>query len=227
MHFRGETVRSVGHGFSGIARKRILEILQRRCAALGVELRFHDEVPSRDLPEADLVVAADGVNSFVRRQAPEAFGAREHVHATRFIWFGTDLVFRAFTFVFRETEHGMFQVHGYPFDADRSTFVVECREDVWSRAGLEDASEEDSIAFCQELFAPELAGHALLSNRSMWINFVTLRCETWHRGQRRAARRRRAHGALHDRLRDEARDGGRDLARRRARAASGRPRDGP
>ncbi len=182
VHFRGETVRSVGHGFSGIARKRILEILQRRCAALGVELRFHDEVPSGELPEADLVVAADGVNSFVRRKAPEAFGAREHVHATRFIWFGTDLVFRAFTFVFRETQHGMFQVHGYPFDSDRSTFVVECREDVWSRAGLEDASEEDSIAFCQELFAPELAGHALLSNRSTWINFVTLRCETWHRG---------------------------------------------
>ncbi len=182
VHFRGETVRSVGHGFSGIARKRILDILQRRCAALGVDLRFHDEVPSADLPEADLVVAADGVNSFVRRQAPEAFGARERVHETRFIWFGTDLALRAFTFVFRETEHGMFQVHGYPFDADRSTFVVECREDVWSRAGLEGASEADSVAFCEELFAPELAGHALLSNRSMWINFVTLRCETWHRG---------------------------------------------
>ncbi|MCI0633238.1 MAG: FAD-dependent monooxygenase [Actinobacteria bacterium] len=182
VHFRGETVRSVGHGFSGIARKRILEILQRRCRALGVELRFEEEVADvAALPSADLVVAADGVNSFIRRQAPEAFGAMERVHATRYIWFGTDLVFRAFTFVFRETEHGMFQVHGYPFDADRSTFVVECREDVWSRAGLEDASEEDSIAFCQELFAPELAGHALLSNRSMWINFVTLRCATWHR----------------------------------------------
>jgi anthraniloyl-CoA monooxygenase len=182
VHFRGETVRSVGHGFSGIARKRILEILQRRCRALGVELRFHDEVPSGEPPEPDLVVAADGVNSFVRRQAPEAFGAQERVHATRYIWFGTDLVFRAFTFVFRETEHGMFQVHGYPFDADRSTFVVECREDVWSRAGLEDSTEEESIAFCEKLFAPELAGHALLSNRSTWINFVTLRCETWHRG---------------------------------------------
>jgi len=183
VHFRGETVRSVGHGFSGIARKRILQILQQRCRELGVELRFEEEVPDvAALSSADLVVAADGVNSATRRSAHDAFGAVERVHPTKYVWFGTDLVFRAFTFVFRETEHGMFQVHGYPFDADRSTFVVECRDDVWSRAGLEEASEEASIAFCQELFAPELAGHALLSNRSLWASFVTLRCQTWHQG---------------------------------------------
>ncbi len=183
VHFRGATVRSVGHGFSGIARKRLLLILQERCRRLGAELRFHDEVPGADaLAGADLVVAADGVNSVVRRADPEAFGAREQVHGTRYVWFGTDRVFRAFTFIFRETEHGMFQVHAYPFDADRSTFVVETREDVWARAGLEDASEAGSIAFCQELFAPELDGRSLLSNRSLWVNFVTLRCETWHRG---------------------------------------------
>ncbi|MEX2421618.1 MAG: FAD-dependent monooxygenase [Actinomycetota bacterium] len=183
VHFGGETVRSVGHGFSGIARKRILQILQQRCTELGVELRFEEELPDvAALSSADLVVAADGVNSATRRSASDAFGAVERVHPTKYIWFGTDLVFRAFTFVFRETEHGMFQVHGYPFDADRSTFVVECRDDVWSRAGLEEASEDASIAFCQELFAPELAGHALLSNRSLWASFVTLRCQTWHRG---------------------------------------------
>ncbi|HJS27529.1 MAG TPA: FAD-dependent monooxygenase [Actinomycetota bacterium] len=183
VHFRGATVRSVGHGFSGIARKRLLLILQERCRTLGVQLRFHDEVPGVDaLADADLVVAADGVNSVVRRSDPEAFGESELVHRTRYVWFGTDRVFRAFTFIFRETEHGMFQVHAYPFDADRSTFVVECREDVWARAGLDGAGEEESIAFCQELFAPELDGRALLSNRSLWVNFVTLRCETWHRG---------------------------------------------
>ncbi len=184
VHFGGETVRSVGHGFSGIARKRVLHILQQRCRALGVELRFEEEVPDvASLGSADLIVAADGVNSFVRRADPEAFGAVELVHPTKYVWFGTDLVFRAFTFIFRETEHGMFQVHGYPFDADRSTFVVECRDDAWSRAGLDTASEDDSIAFCQELFAPELAGHALLSNRSLWASFVTLRCQSWHRGK--------------------------------------------
>ena len=183
VHFRGATVRSVGHGFSGIARKRLLLILQERCRRLGVELRFHHEVPTADaLADADLLVAADGVNSTVRRSDPEAFGAREQVHRTRYVWFGTDRVFRAFTFIFRETEHGMFQVHAYPFDADRSTFVVETREEVWARAGLDGAKETESIRFCQELFASELDGRSLLSNRSLWINFVTLRCETWHRG---------------------------------------------
>jgi anthraniloyl-CoA monooxygenase len=183
VHFRGATVRSVGHGFSGIARKRLLLILQERCRRHGVELRFHDEVPGVEaFAGADLVVAADGVNSIVRRSDPDLFGAREQVHRTRYVWFGTDRVFRAFTFIFRETEHGMFQVHAYPFDADRSTFVVETREDVWARAGLEGAGEDESIAFCQELFAPELDGRSLLSNRSLWVNFVTLRCETWHRG---------------------------------------------
>jgi anthraniloyl-CoA monooxygenase len=183
VHFRGATVRSVGHGFSGIARKRLLLILQERCRRLGVELRFEDEVPDLSaFADSDLIVAADGVNSFVRRADPEAFGATELVHRTRYVWFGTDRVFRAFTFIFRETEHGMFQVHAYPFDADRSTFVVECREDVWARAGLDGATEQESIEFCQELFAPELDGRSLLSNRSLWVNFVTLRCETWHRG---------------------------------------------
>ncbi|HEX5901613.1 MAG TPA: FAD-dependent monooxygenase [Actinomycetota bacterium] len=183
VHFRGATVRSVGHGFSGIARKRLLLILQERCRRLGVELRFHDEVPGVDaFDDADLVVVADGVNSAIRRADPEAFGAREQVHGTRYVWFGTDRVFRAFTFIFRGTEHGMFQVHAYPFDADRSTFVVETREDVWARAGLDGVTEEGSIAFCEELFAPELGGRSLLSNRSLWVNFVTLRCETWHRG---------------------------------------------
>ncbi len=183
VHFGGHTVRSVGHAFSGISRKRLLLILQQRCRGLGVELRFHDEVPDvAAFADADLVVAADGVNSVVRRSDPEAFGATEAIHRTRYVWFGTDRVFRAFTFIFRETELGMFQVHAYPFDADRSTFVVECREDVWARAGLDGATERESIAFCQDLFAPELDGRSLLSNRSLWVNFVTLRCETWHRG---------------------------------------------
>jgi anthraniloyl-CoA monooxygenase len=183
IHFRGQVVRSRGHAFSGIARKRLLLILQRRCRELGVELEFHREVAALgDVPEADLVVAADGVNSAIRRELAPHLRPTERVHRTRYIWFGTDLVLPAFTFIFRETEHGMFQVHAYPFDADLSTFIVECREETWRRAGLEGVDEEGSIAFCRELFASELAGHELLSNRSLWINFVTLRCETWHHG---------------------------------------------
>ncbi|MGQ0669946.1 MAG: oxidoreductase [Actinomycetota bacterium] len=183
IHYGGDVVRARGQSFSGIARKRLLQILQRRCRDVGVELAFNAEVPNLSaFAGADLVVGADGVNSTVRRLMADRFRPKELVHRTKFVWFGTDLVFRAFTFIFRETEHGMFQGHAYPFDADLSTFVVECREDAWRQAGLEGAGEEESIAFCQELFAPELAGHKLLSNRSLWISFVTLRCEAWHHG---------------------------------------------
>jgi anthraniloyl-CoA monooxygenase len=181
VRYRGETVRSRGHAFSAIARKRLLGILQRRCADLGVKLRFETEVPDLSaLQEADLVVGADGVNSTIRRGLEDTFRPELDVHRTRFVWFGTDLVFTAFTFIFRENEHGLFQVHGYPFDAATSTFIVECPEETWRRAGLDEASDDDSIAYCEKLFADDLGGHSLLSNRSLWINFITLRCQTWH-----------------------------------------------
>lgn len=183
VRYRGDTIRSRGHAFSAIARKRLLSILQARCAELGVQLSFERELADlAELGRADLVVGADGVNSLVRRTHEDAFGPSLDVHRTKFAWFGTDLVFKAFTFLFRETEHGLFQVHGYPVDAGTSTFIVECPEQAWRRAGLDRASEEDSLAFCQRLFAPELQGHLLLSNRSIWMSFVTLRCETWHHG---------------------------------------------
>jgi anthraniloyl-CoA monooxygenase len=183
VRYLGETVRSRGHSFSAIGRKHLLRILQRRAADLGVALRFETEVPSADelASGADLVVAADGVNSATRRAGADAFRPTLDVHRTRYVWFGTDLVFSAFTFIFRETEHGLFQVHGYPFDARTSTFIVECPEGTWEAAGLRDATEEDSIAFCESLFAEELGGHRLLSNRSLWTSFVTVRCESWHR----------------------------------------------
>jgi anthraniloyl-CoA monooxygenase len=181
--YGGRTVRSSGHVFSAIARKRLLEILQRRCRDVGVELAFHTEVPGLDaFAGHDLVVAADGVNSTARRLLADHLRPALDVHRSRYVWFGTDLVLDAFTFVFRTTEHGMFQVHAYPFDAQTSTFIVECTEPTWRRAGLADAGEEESIAFCQELFAPELAGHKLLSNRSLWTSFVTVRCASWHHG---------------------------------------------
>src|SRR6266536_132117 len=183
IRYRGETVRPRGHAFSAIARKRLLQILQRRCADLGVELEFLREVGDpTELGVADLVVAADGVNSTLRRGKESAFRSSMDVHRTKFVWFGTDLVFSAFTFIFRENEHGLFQVHGYPFDAHTSTFIVECPEETWQRAGLDQANEEESIAYCEKLFADDLAGHSLLSNRSLWVSFVTLRNESWHDG---------------------------------------------
>ncbi|HEX9411797.1 MAG TPA: FAD-dependent monooxygenase [Actinomycetota bacterium] len=178
IRYRGETVRSRGHAFSGLARKQLLAILQERCRELGVELRFFQEMA--ELPEGDLVIGADGVNSLARRLHDGAFRPSLHVHGTKFVWFGTDLVFNAFTFIFRENEHGLFQVHAYPFDAATSTFIVECPEATWRAAGLDQATEEDSIAYCEKLFAEDLAGHSLMSNRSLWVSFVTLSNQTWH-----------------------------------------------
>jgi anthraniloyl-CoA monooxygenase len=183
VRYRGETVRSRGHVFSAISRRRLLEILQGRCRELGVKMEFERELAGpEELRDHDLVVAADGVNSLSRRHLAEQLRPTLDVHRTRFAWFGTDLVFDAFTFLFRENEHGLFQVHAYPFDASTSTFIVECPEAVWRRAGLDEATEEDSIAYCERLFAEDLRGRRLLSNRSVWISFVTVRCESWHHG---------------------------------------------
>ncbi|HXN04882.1 MAG TPA: FAD-dependent monooxygenase [Candidatus Acidoferrum sp.] len=184
IYYHDTKIRSRGHVFTGISRKVLLNILQRRCNALGVRLEFEREI--RDLAEfegADLIVGADGINGLVRRTYGEFFKPQVVTHPTKYVWFGSDMPLDAFTFIFRRNDHGLFQVHAYPFDAHTCTFIVECPEDAWRRAGLESASEADSIAYCEALFQPELRGRRLMSNRSLWVNFATLRQETWHRGQ--------------------------------------------
>ncbi|MGB3438239.1 MAG: FAD-dependent monooxygenase [Actinophytocola sp.] len=178
IRYRGEVLRSSGHTFSAIKRVHLLTILQARCRELGVALEFGTEV-SASAP-ADLVVAADGANSTLRRSAD--FGTSSTPQGCKYVWFGTDLVLDAFTFVFRETEHGLFQVHAYPFDEHTSTWIVETTEATWRRAGLDRMSEEDSMAFCQSLFAQELGEHRLMSNRSVWLDFPLVRNESWHQG---------------------------------------------
>lgn len=194
IHFRGRVITSSGHAFCGIERKRLLNILQRRAEGLGVELVFETEIESVDhlrrlrrlhqLPEADLIVAADGVNSRVRTAHAEHFRPDIAVGACRYIWLGTSKVFDAFTFLFEETAHGWFTVHAYRFDHETSTFIVECHEDTWRAAGLDRADTDQSIAFCEELFAPHLDGHRLQSNArhlqgSPWINFRRVLNQTW------------------------------------------------
>ena len=179
IHYRGRVLRSSGHTFSAIRRTHLLAILQRRARALGASLTFHQEVTPSDV-DGDLVVAADGANSVLRRQFD--FGSSSVPQGCKYVWFGTDLVLDAFTFVFKETEHGLFQVHAYPFDEHTSTWIVETTEPTWRRAGLDTMSEEDSMAFCQSLFAAELGDHRLMSNKSIWLDFPLVRNEHWHHG---------------------------------------------
>ena len=220
-----ERVRSTGHGFCGLARKRMLEILHERARALGVLLRFEHEIDDFErYLDADLVVAADGVNSVVRERWAEHF--RPHIEwgKARFTWLGTTKPLDAFTFIFRENEHGLFQVHAYPFEADRSTFIVECHEEVWRRAGLDQATEEQTVTYMEALFGDHLEGHRLLTNRSIWRSFPTIRCERWHHENVVLLGDAVAHGALLDRLGHEARNGGRHRARGRVPRPSGEGR---
>jgi anthraniloyl-CoA monooxygenase len=189
LHFKGACIRSGGHGFVGIGRKKLLNILQRRCEDLGVELVFETEVePERladDYPDADLIVASDGINSRLRQQYAEVFQPDIVTRPNRYIWLGTTRLFDAFNFLFEKTEHGWFQAHVYKFDEQTTTFIVETPEPVWKAHGLDQADTAASIAFCEKLFARHLDGHPLLSNArhlrgSAWLNFQRVRCKTWH-----------------------------------------------
>jgi anthraniloyl-CoA monooxygenase len=175
----GRELRSVGHSFSAIARKRLLEILQRRALGLGVQLEFGVDV--EELPDADLVVGADGANSRVRGLGE--FGTKVEPEGSKYVWYGTDLVFDAFTFVFKQTEHGLFNVHAYPYDEEMSTFIVECPESVWRTAGVEGMDEQESLSFCEQLFATDLRGRELFSNRSVWLDFPKVTNRAWHDGR--------------------------------------------
>ena len=183
IRYRHRLIRAGGQPFAGVARKTLLSILHARCRDLGVELRFEEPASDDDAPGGyDLVLAADGVHSPRREARREVFGTRLAEGRARYIWFGTPLPLESFTFVFRESEHGLFQSHAYPFDGTTSTWIVECHEDVWRRAGLDEATTDESIAFCRELFAEELRGRPLLSNNSKWIGFVTVKNRRWRDG---------------------------------------------
>jgi len=188
VHFRGQRIRSGGHGFCGIARKRLLNIFQERAAALGVQQSFEREIDSAaQFADADLIVAADGVNSVQRRAHAGVFKPHIDVRKCRFIWLGTEQKFPAFTFAFENTQHGWFQIHAYQFSADLSTVIVETREETWRALGLDRYSTAQSIEFCEELFGKYLGGHRLMSNARhlrgcAWLNFNRVLCERWHDG---------------------------------------------
>jgi anthraniloyl-CoA monooxygenase len=185
VHFRGQRIRSGGHGFSGIGRKHLLNILQQRCRELDVELRFECEASAADFPDVDLIVASDGINSATRAANAGVFRPSIQRRANKFIWLGTEQTFDAFAFVFLETEHGWIWAHAYRFEPGLSTFIVECSETTWRGLGFEHATTDEAISLCKRLFAPHLNGHRLMSNArhlrgSAWLNFPVLNCERWH-----------------------------------------------
>jgi anthraniloyl-CoA monooxygenase len=194
VHFRGTTITSGGHGFSGIARKRLLEILQERSRALGVRLHFKTEVTDEGGLGAllgatpDLIVAADGANSVVRQRYAQDFGASAEARTARYIWLGTTRRFDAFTFIVIETPTGVYQVHAYRFNDNQSAFIVECDAASWLGAGFDRMDAAATIAECERMFAPWLDGHRLLFNatphrhRDPWVTFLRVNCERWRRG---------------------------------------------
>ena len=189
VHFKGRTITSGGHGFCGIGRKRLLNILQHRCEALGVELVFEtivdDERTAAAQFDADIVVAADGINSRLRERHAASYAPDIDLRRCRFVWLGTTRRFAAFTFAFEQTPHGWFQAHAYQYDADTSTFIVETPEEVWRAAGLDRMSQQEGIEFCERLFARYLDGHRLLTNAAhlrgsaIWIRFPRVICRSW------------------------------------------------
>jgi anthraniloyl-CoA monooxygenase len=193
VHVRGTTITSGGHGFAGIERKMLLSILQRRARALGVELRFRTEVRDGDLAphglaDADLIVAADGVNSTFRRLRADRFQPTLDLRTARYVWLGTTRLFDAFTFAFVENAHGVFQAHAYRFDERHSAFIVECDERSWRAAGFDRLDIEATVAAAEAMFAPWLDAHPLIASvpphqrAEPWLRFTIVRNARWHDG---------------------------------------------
>ncbi|MEU8469183.1 bifunctional salicylyl-CoA 5-hydroxylase/oxidoreductase [Streptomyces sp. NPDC029006] len=181
---RGVRHRSGGHGFAALGRRRLLEILHARCHSLGVRINFRTEAPHPDVLAAghDLVIAADGVHSTVRAAYSHVFRPHVAEHHCRYLWLAADLAFDAFRFEVAETEHGVMQLHGYPYAADASTVIVEMREEVWRAAGFDDITPQESVERCAKIFADALGGRPLRSHRPAWTTFRTVVNEHWSHG---------------------------------------------
>jgi 2-polyprenyl-6-methoxyphenol hydroxylase-like FAD-dependent oxidoreductase len=180
---RDEWVRIDGVGFSGIARLELLQVLQDHCHRRGVALEFERRLPDLSVfTDCDLVVGADGVNSTVRDVYREAFDPSIRFLSNRYVWYGTTQRFEALTLTFRENADGVFVAHHYPYAPQGSTFIVECDAATWDRAGLAGMSEAESRRYCEAVFAPDLRGHPLLTNRSLWATFKAVTNQRWRHG---------------------------------------------
>ena len=186
VYYKGHVMRSGGHGFSGLRRLTLLQILQRRAEALGVMISFTQYAPRVELAasQADLVIAADGINSDVRQAWAQHFKPETEVRPNKFVWLGADMMLPGFTYAFNENSHGIWNLHAYmftkPTDAAQCTFVFETTDAAFKSAGLDVADEARTASLCEEVFAEILQGHKVLTNRSHWRNFPTIHCGKWH-----------------------------------------------
>ena len=181
IHFRGTTHRIGSNGFCGCARATLLKILARRARSLGVAVKYQSEAAPLDpaILDADVVVAADGINSRMREALAPTFKPSVDLRPNFFSWMGSTRPFDAFTFFFRETEHGIFIAHCYQYEPRCSTWIIETDPQTFARAGLDPLDEAASARFVERLFADELGGHRIITNRSIWRNFPSIRCERW------------------------------------------------
>jgi len=176
----GKTINSQGHGFCGMSRLALLNIFHDRCDELGVNLRFNTDIGHIDdlnVDEYDLVVAGDGITSIIREAYASEFGTTMDWRANKFCWLATTKPLSDFEFIFRENEHGWWWVHAYRYEEGTTTWIVETSEKTWSAAGMDSASEEDTKAYCEALFADDLDGHPIIINRSVWRTFPVVRNE--------------------------------------------------
>ncbi len=180
IHFKGQVLKSTGHGFAGMSRKEMLVLLQKRAAELGCNLRFETRIDDpADLRDCDLFFAADGANSVVRAKYSQEFGANLDFRPNRFVWLGSDFPFSAFTFHFIESEHGLWRTHCYRYMEGMSTVIIECTDETFQNTGLGETDEDAAVAYVKNFMEPYIRDAQLIKNRSHWRQFPIIECERW------------------------------------------------
>jgi anthraniloyl-CoA monooxygenase len=179
-YYKGQKIVSRGHDFCGMSRMQLLLLMHDRCRELGIEIEFQREIASLgDIEDCDLIIAANGINTWIREAYAESFRPTYNWRPNKFVWLGSTRPLGAFTFDFRENDAGIWNLHAYQYNESMSTWIVETTEETWRKAGMEYATEDDTVAYCTKLYADILDGHPIIKNRSLWRNFPTIRCGSY------------------------------------------------